>query len=253
MTIDFPTSPQIPQLRSLWQEAFGDTDQYLDAFFSTAYSPDRCRCITADGQVAAALYWFNCFSKGNPIAYIYAVATGKGFRHQGLALKLLEDTGRHLQSLGYCGAILMPANESLFTLYEKAGYQPGTWIEDVTCKAGYVPISIESIDGEDYDDFRSIYLPAGSVIQDDVAMNFLSTQARFYKGKGFLLCATVAEGKLIAQEFLGDLSLAPRILRALHISEGRFRGPGHGHLYTMYLPLNEAGKKIPSYFGLPMD
>ena len=46
MTIDFPSHLQISDLRSLWKEAFGDGDVFLDAFFETAFTPRRCRCIT---------------------------------------------------------------------------------------------------------------------------------------------------------------------------------------------------------------
>ena len=60
MTIDSPKIDQLPQLRALWKEAFGDTDAYLDSFFTLGFSPERCRCVTEDGQVSAALYWFDC-------------------------------------------------------------------------------------------------------------------------------------------------------------------------------------------------
>ena len=32
MKFDHPTIRQIPQLRQLWQEAFGDSDAFLDQF-----------------------------------------------------------------------------------------------------------------------------------------------------------------------------------------------------------------------------
>ena len=60
MTIDLPAPDQIPQLRVLWQAAFGDTDAFLDIFFHRAFAPERSRCITQDGRVVAALYWFDC-------------------------------------------------------------------------------------------------------------------------------------------------------------------------------------------------
>ena len=60
MTIDRPTQMQIPQLRRLWQAAFGDTDAFLDIFFHRAYDARRSRCVTRDGRVVAALYWFDC-------------------------------------------------------------------------------------------------------------------------------------------------------------------------------------------------
>ena len=64
MIINAPDSAQIPALRRLWQQAFGDSEQFLDIFFETAYSPDRCRCVIVDDQLAAALYWFDCGYQG---------------------------------------------------------------------------------------------------------------------------------------------------------------------------------------------
>ena len=67
---------EISSLRRLWKEAFGDTDEFLDAFFSTGFSPDRCRSITMEGETAAAAYWLPCVCQGQPFAYIYAVDFG---------------------------------------------------------------------------------------------------------------------------------------------------------------------------------
>ena len=39
MRSDHPTDNEIPGLRQLWQEAFGDADAFLDSFFQTAFSP----------------------------------------------------------------------------------------------------------------------------------------------------------------------------------------------------------------------
>ena len=43
MSVTYANENLIPGLRELWKKAFGDTDEFLDLFFSTAYSPDRCR------------------------------------------------------------------------------------------------------------------------------------------------------------------------------------------------------------------
>ena len=59
MRIDHPTSGEISGLRQLWKEAFGDTAGFLDAFFSTGFSPERCLYAGEGGTVAAALYWFH--------------------------------------------------------------------------------------------------------------------------------------------------------------------------------------------------
>ena len=38
MIIKAPQVSNIPALRALWKDAFGDTDTVLDAFFQTAFS-----------------------------------------------------------------------------------------------------------------------------------------------------------------------------------------------------------------------
>ena len=58
MTADYPAPSQIPQLRTLWKEAFGDTDVFLDGFYEHGFSPRRCRCITESDTVVSVLYWF---------------------------------------------------------------------------------------------------------------------------------------------------------------------------------------------------
>ena len=43
MKIDHPVPEQYQQLVQLWKEAFGDTEEFIDGFFCTAFSPARCR------------------------------------------------------------------------------------------------------------------------------------------------------------------------------------------------------------------
>ena len=54
----FANRSDLPALRALWQQAFHDSDSFLDRFFHTAFSPARSRLAAVDGVIAAALYWF---------------------------------------------------------------------------------------------------------------------------------------------------------------------------------------------------
>ena len=92
MKIDYPIPQQYEGLVHLWQEAFGDTRAFIGGFFRTAFSPARCRCVTLDGQVAAALYWMDLRLGDHRYAYLYAVAVAKAFRGRGLCAKLMADT-----------------------------------------------------------------------------------------------------------------------------------------------------------------
>lgn len=82
----------VKALRQLWQEAFGDPDVFIEAFFRAGYSPQRCHYIAEHSVPVSALYWFDCVLNGSKFAYIYGVATLKSHRGKGLAGRLLNET-----------------------------------------------------------------------------------------------------------------------------------------------------------------
>ena len=134
MTFEHPGSSHIPQLVKLWKEAFGDSDLFLDAFFAHGFSPRRCRCVTENGAVLAALYWFETTCGESRFAYLYAVATAASHRGKGLFSTLLADTKEVLKETGFDGILLVPENEALGRMYEKFGftelYKAGYWVNE---------------------------------------------------------------------------------------------------------------------------
>lgn len=242
MRIDYPLENQIGGLRSLWQEAFGDSDAFLDIFWDAAFSSDRCRCVTIDDQVAAALYWFDCRLDGRPIAYVYAVATRKSFRKRGLCRKLMDDTRALLGELGYSGIILVPESH-LFEMYESMGYAICSHVREFTCCSNAHPVDLHEIDVAEYARLRRQFLPAGGVVQENENLQFLSAITHLYTSEDFLY----AEGT----ELLGNVGAAPGILAALGRDSDHFRCPGNETPFAMYFPLD--GNAAPAYFGLAFD
>ena len=251
MTIDSPKPEQLRQLRLLWQEAFGDTDAYLDSFFSLAFSPDRCRCVTEGGRVTAALYWFDCRCQGEKLAYLYAVATASDCRGKGLCRQLMDSTHAHLHASGYAGAILVPASEALRQMYGKMGYLPGTRIRRLRCAAGEQAVPLEALSGAEFERRRLRFLPPDAVAQDGAMTALLADQYGLFGGDGFLLAAWLEEGLLTAEEFLGDPAAVPGILKALGAEAGIFRMPGQDLEFAMYRPLVPQCPK-PGYFGISL-
>jgi GNAT superfamily N-acetyltransferase len=243
MRIDYPEEAQIPSLRALWKESFGDAETFLDCFFSTAFAPDRCRCVTASDRVAAALYWFDCRLKDRPIAYLYAVATAKAFRNQGLCRKLMEDTRQLLARLGYAGILLVPGEKWLFAMYESMDYQTCCHVKEFTCRSSETPVALRSVTPEEYAALRRTLLPSGGVVQENENLQFLGSISRLYAGDGFLYAEDA--------ELLGNADAAPGILAALGKEKGSFRCPGEEHPFAMYLPLAQGD--FPQYFGLAFD
>lgn len=253
MRIDAPGKETIPELQALWKEAFSDSDEFLDQFWTSAFSPKRCRCITTDGEVIASLYWFDCTFHGKRLAYLYAIATEKKHRGQGFCRMLLEDTHQHLKSLGYQGTIVVPGEKDLFAFYEKFGYQVCSHFGELRAEPSGSHIDIRRIDGSEYMRLRRHFLPEGGVIQEGENINFLQATTELYAGENFLLAA-LREGKtLYGVEFLGNRKNASDIVSTLGCSSGIFRFPAEDIPFAMYLSLNDQKDSAPTYFGLAFD
>ncbi len=253
MNIKVPVFSDIPALRRLWKEAFGDHDEFLDSFFSTAFDTGRCRFITSDDTPVAVLYWFDCLYMDKPVAYLYAIATAKSHQGQGLCHLLMKEVHSVLQDLGYAGALLVPADSRLFELYQSLGYQTCCYIHEYECSASERKVTLRRIDIDEYAAFRRRLLPIGGIIQEHENLDFLATQSVFYAGDDFLLATRIENQQLFAMELLGDTSVAPDILCALGCSQGTFRTPGGSIPFAMYHNFSNGTILQPSYFGLAFD
>ncbi|HIT34630.1 MAG TPA: GNAT family N-acetyltransferase [Candidatus Faecousia intestinigallinarum] len=236
-------------LRALWKEAFGDTDALLDHFFAAAYSPSRCRTLEKDGRLAAALYWFDCSFQGEKLAYLYAIATAKPYRNQGMCHRLMEEVHSLLSAQGYAGSILVPASAALSCLYARMGYGHRCTLRRWRCAAGNIPVPLRKLSPEEYALCRRKRLPPGGVLQEGENLAYLSGFADFYAGENCLLAVSRETAAIF--ELLGDPSQAPGILRTLGFPAGDFRAPGDGAPFAMYRPLCPG--EAPRYFGLALD
>ena len=250
MTIDFPREDQIPALSALWQEAFGDDAEVWNNFLETAFSEKRCRCLTWEGNLVSALYWFDCTYQGKKIAYLYAIATDKAYRGRGMCHRLMEDTHRYLQSCGYAAAVLVPDGEKLFGLYETMGYKPFCMRQETEILCDKVPVPLTPLTGAQYQKKLPQFLPQNSISMADYGFSYLETFAQFYETPGAIFCVSCWERQTVFQEFLGDVRLLPGVLSALSVPCAKVPLPG-GKDYAMYLPL-EAVDLTEAYFGLPM-
>lgn len=235
-------------LTKLWQEAFGDEADFIDAFFETGYAPERSRVAEADGKLAGMLYWFDCALGERKLAYIYAVATDARFRGRGIASALMEDVHRKLEREGYDGAVLSPGSESLFRFYEKMGYVTAGFRSQRKVSAG-LPVPIREVGPEEYAWIRAGLLPENGLRQEGASLAFLHRFARFYAGEDF--CAAVSREGAYCPEFLGDEKNLPGLLGALCLTEAVVRTPGEEKRCTMAKWFRGDGQKV--YLGFPFD
>lgn len=245
-----PTPSCMAGLRALWQEAFGDSDAFLDTFFAAAFAPERCLCILDGGIPVAALYWFDCLCDGQTVAYIYAVATAGSHRGRGLCRALMEQTYTTLSARGYAGALLVPGDAGLSAMYSRMGYAFATGVTAFSVTASDGPAPLTPLTPAAYAACRRALLPPYSVVQEGENLAFLSAQAALYGGDGWVCAVRRDGGRAVGLEWLGDRQAAPDVVSALGCTDGTFRTCGDTP-FAMWHALSAA--RPPAYFAFAFD
>lgn len=259
-SINAPEENHLEELQKLWAEAFDDTANFIQLFFDTAYSSNRCLIAVLGDSVIGALYWFDCQYQGKKLAYLYAVSTAKKYRGMGICHSLMTACHSHLSTLGYAGVLLVPGNEDLYSFYRSLGYEVCSYVREIHCAAKNGKLHLRSITKELYTELRPKFLPDNGVIQAGENLDFLQTYAQFYMGSNyededasFLLAAYQEGNNLHGIELLGNPSDARYIIHALDCTAGTFRTPGDNLPFAMYHSLGNNPIDSPIYFGIAFD
>lgn len=250
MILREPRPGEEPQLRRLWQEAFGDPDAFLNLFFAYGYSSRRCRCAWEGEQLLAALYWFEVTVAQQKQAYLYGVATAKASRGKGICRSLMADAHVHLREQGYTGAMLVPDGQRLAEMYGRMGYSWFGGLERLSRETAGERCCVRRVDAEEYRVLRRRYLPKGGVLQE-ASLAFQERLMDFYAGEDFVLTGWEEQGIFHCPELLGNAEAAAGIAKELGCSRMDFRIPGR-EPFAMFLPLTPEAER-PDYFGLAFD
>lgn len=116
----------LPQLRALWQQAFGDSESYMNLYFNHRFEPSETYLLRENGDIVSMMtamrvsLWTD---KGEYNGrYIYAVATKKNCRGKGYSRMLDRFMASDLKKMGVCFTCLVPAEGSLHKFYAAQGY-----------------------------------------------------------------------------------------------------------------------------------
>ncbi|MEG0691951.1 MAG: GNAT family N-acetyltransferase [Oscillospiraceae bacterium] len=117
----------IAGLKLLWAEVFHDDAECIDRFFESIFSIENTFVAVDAGGPVAMMFMLpaTLAMKQNALkaGYIYAVATDKGHRGQGLMKQLEHYVSEQATLRGFCALALVPASKSLFKMYRNIGYQ----------------------------------------------------------------------------------------------------------------------------------
>lgn len=129
--IDRAKSEDISCLKKMWKEIFGDTDEYIELYFSYKFKEDNTFVVRAQGEIVSTLYveYNDVFFEGNMVkgAYFCGIATLKEHRGMGLAKKLINYAKENIEKVDII--YLIPANESLFDFYKETGFKVFTYLK----------------------------------------------------------------------------------------------------------------------------
>ena len=139
-------SAEYEGLRALWCGVFGDTPDYIDAFYSIFDDITGYVVTDETGSVCSALTCHLCGTYADRPVYVsYAICTRKDMRGQGLAAMLISFVRDMVTESGGL-SVISPAEPSLVSYYSQFGYEPHFFVFD---RAVMSP----EFDLEEYDDF----------------------------------------------------------------------------------------------------
>ena len=121
------TATNIPEIKLLWAETFGDTSNYIEHFISHFGIENGCVCET-DGKIVAMAFALPTTVETQCIAslqlkYIYACATHPDYQGQGIMAKLLDTIYQKACSENTAGVFLQAADQYLANYYRKLGFE----------------------------------------------------------------------------------------------------------------------------------
>lgn len=117
----------IPSLIKLWNEVFGDSEEYIKLFFKNAYYDCNCFADIYADEVISVFYLLKCNIKYEGKTYngryLYAAATLPEYRGRGIMSKLIKEALVYGINENLDFIALLPADDSLYNYYERFGFK----------------------------------------------------------------------------------------------------------------------------------
>lgn len=107
------------QIISLWCDVFREDSKEDAAFFLDNKKNISCLGYFEKNKLVSMLFLAQCSYGSLNGKYVYAVCTYENFRGRGFSTALINEAKKHMQDFLW----LIPANDSLFSFYEKAGFE----------------------------------------------------------------------------------------------------------------------------------
>ena len=198
--ITIANKSMIPALKSLWIEAFGDSDAYVGFFLDHRFDDITTFVYLVNNLPVSMAFVFDeeLYYKGDYLkgGYIYGVATGGEHRGKGYSTKVLE----HIHTI-YPTTFLVPATESLFDFYEKKGYKTAFTISEMQFSLHEIELSkthysLAPISPEDYKSLRDASFQSEGYIRWSLpSITYTLKENEYWKGKALKVTTPSSSSK----------------------------------------------------------
>lgn len=230
-------SPDYPALRELWCQVFGDSPEYVDAFYDN-WGDQIWGVVLKEGRaVVSAL---TCFAlgtlRGHQVIVTYAVCTAPPARGKRYG-SLITEYARDLVIQSGAVSVLSPAEPSLVDFYKPLGYEPNftsCHFDNPDFAAVDLSSSSDSSSGF-YEITASQYWQLREKLLSDVPHVIPSARTRTWveRDYGIFLARRDADGS-ISEICVPDAELLPVCARSGDYVQGMSAGLEH-HCENSYL------------------
>lgn len=124
------------ELKELWQEAFGDDDEFVDSFIMRHYQAQNMLSISDSEGLLSMLHLLPFESQTGKVGYIYGVATKQDQRGKGLCSELMRQAIDEGRKRGFDALMLIPAGDGLNDFYARFGFG-GEIVVEFRCSDGF--------------------------------------------------------------------------------------------------------------------
>jgi len=118
------TINEVHELKQLYQEAFNDSEGYLNYFFGQKYRAENVIFVKKENKIISALHLVRknlaLMDTRYPLAFVVAATTLKDYRNQGYMKQVLKQTFLELYNRKYPLCVLSPFDE---TFYQPYGFE----------------------------------------------------------------------------------------------------------------------------------
>lgn len=125
--IRFANDTTAHSVRSMWKICFGDTEEFMNLYFTQKYRNYNTLIYFEKNKPVASLqmlpYNIRFYGEIIPLYYLAGLCTLPEFRNKGYMGKLIKRSFEVMQDRSIPLAILIPAEDWLFTYYAKYGFE----------------------------------------------------------------------------------------------------------------------------------